>query len=221
VAISNGGALQLLPSGTGTLLGVRLNGDLSMPTNAHLQFLGDSSIAAGHTIHMTGAGALLELGAVAGLNVSFENPSGTSTARYAADNWVIPADAVFRTAGGSGQVALSNGTLTNQGTLISQTAGKTLFVGSSAPANQNLMRVIDGTMQVTRQLNNTGTIDVKGGVFLANLGITGPGPITISGGTLTLGGQTTADARAAIQQSGGIVNVIGNVDNSNATISLS
>ena len=37
VAISNGGALQLLPSGSGALVGVRINGDLSLPTNSDLQ----------------------------------------------------------------------------------------------------------------------------------------------------------------------------------------
>jgi hypothetical protein len=121
------------------------------------------------------------------------------------------------TAGGSGSVGLGYAqtrNFTNLGTLSAQTAGQSLTLPFGAVwQNQGIMSVSAGTFQANAPVNNENYINVSGGVFYLGAGWSNSGMINLTGGTLSLAGSFNTADLGSINQSTGIINIAGSLDN--------
>jgi hypothetical protein len=210
----SGGTFAATAAG-GTLNNVTINGDLSLPvTSAHMLLNGTSSFtnarlsagstsigfAPGSTIN----GTIVFEGAEAGTrHVEMNGTAGILT--------LGPTGAI-RTAPGFGGAANIGGTfwsggsmtLVNNGTISSETSGRTITVAPAVFTN-------NGTAQAT----NGGILSVTSANW------TNPGSINVNAGTLNLGGTFASTAGiGTFSNTGGTVNVTGTINNIGNAITL-
>ena len=205
------GASLLDTSSAGTLANVQLNGELLMnPASSYVVLSGttrftNARLQGGNTnIRFANGYTLLDTvvaeGAATGARIIYSNGTGTST---------IGATGVIRLASGVGaNLQLSTGagafTLTNNGTIVNEAAGRTLDIQNTSLTNNGALTATAGTIDISpTNWTNTGTITLAASTVV-NLG----GTMNATGGIGTF------------NNAGGTINVTGTINNTGNTFTL-
>jgi|GEM_PF-3055088 len=129
--------------------------------------------------------------------------------------------------GGAGEIAEQNAdaSFVNNGTIIAGVSGQSISVDGGSPnglISSGTIESMNGGMLTLMQFSsNTGTLSVSGtGSQLAVIGLNfnNSGTITVSGGTLNIGGTTTTAGLGAISATGGVINLSGTLNNTGKTL---
>ena len=185
---TGGGTLQTIPSGTGTLNGVTLNGTYINGNNSDVFVSG--TITNNGVIQVNAAAN----NSVLGINANTTLSGGTVTLSESAGGAAI----IQQQVGGltltnsstsliQGAGTVGNGGLAfvNNGT-VNANAAKTLFLnGSGGNTNAGLLEATaGGTLELDTVVTNTGNITANGGTVNVNTAITGGTLNSTGGGTL-------------------------------------
>lgn len=232
-SITSAGGL-LKPQGTGAILNnvtVGL-GVLDFSTFSTLRLQGTSTLAAGTTLSLN-AGSRIGFQQTTTLDNLTVNMAGFLPSFSVEGNNTLTIGSlttITSTTGAganltSGQFVSGTGIIQNQGT-IQTTGSGALTISPTTFRNLSggIVQAPGGTMQI----NNGGIINQAGGSFNANGGTfillgaiwVNQGTITLSSGTLQLGGTFTTAGIGTLTRTGGIVQIIGAMDNSSATLAL-
>lgn len=215
-------ANSIITTNTGTLSGVTVNGDLDLSaSNAWLRIEGGTTFT---TAHLKGnysrigfapgsvlSGTILFEGSNTGVRwVDINHNSGTLT--------IGPTGVIRTTSDFAGSARIepvfgSGGsmTLVNQGTISSQTSGRTVRIGPGSFTNSGTLEALNGgTLNVNGLTGNLNTVTLAGlstvtlGSFRSNVNNLGLSVAT--GQTLTLNG--TWSSTGAINVNGGTLNLV-------------
>ena len=241
-SITSAGGL-LKPQGTGAILNnvtVGL-GVLDFSTFSTLRLQGTSTLAAGTTLDLNAGSRIgfeqTPATPLDNLTVNMAGPApvfsveGNNTLKLGASTTITSttSNAALLT---SGVFVTGTGVIQNKG-LIQTTGSGHLVIDPTSFVNQSggIVRAnAGGQVQIGDVFFNRagGTINEAGGTFDVNGGnflILGPnwanqGTITLSSGTLGLGGTFTTAGIGTLTRTGGTVQIIGAMDNTGATLAL-
>ena len=214
-----GGAEIVGTSSGGTLDGVTLKGDATLPTALDIEgYTTSVQVTHGLTLNQVNLniknnGRLDFIDAAAALTgtgrVTFGDNASGNALREIASGGTLTIGAGITVAGVTGQVGYSNywggpgnTTLVNQG-IIGSDQGGTFSLDAANVLNQNILQVGAG-----------GTLNLQGA------GWTNTGVINAPAGTLNLGGALTIAQLGSILSAGATVNLTGSLDNTGTTFAL-
>jgi hypothetical protein len=211
---TQGAGLDLTPTAAsgsvgGTLRGLTVNGDITLgqgpgSTVSGLAFY--DGIGMNGTIRVGGESSVLTFRNTQSFNsgtIWIDGPSGANRlVSVDAGATVTLGENVWVHGGGGAFTWLGAGSsIVNHGRITSDIAGRTLTVGGSPLMSDGVLEVLNGaTMSLTGAWTSTGIIRNNGGTLNFN-------------GTGRLAGST-------FEGTGGVVNVLGAIDNANAAITL-
>ncbi|CAN0290304.1 unnamed protein product, partial [Phaeothamnion confervicola] len=186
----------------------------SQNQNADLRFVGDSTLRAEN-----GAQAEVLFGGISSFGRMFASNGGDTLT-------IAPNITVRGTQGG--QIGLGGRNLINQGSILAETAGKTISIDAGTFNNSGtVLATAGGVVDISNLVSNAGgllqtdtgsTLTIAGANW-SNVG----GQIAVQGGTLNLGGSfTTAALNFAngYTRSGGTLRLTGVMNNTGDTLAL-
>jgi hypothetical protein len=236
----SGGAMLAIGPANNLLQDVAITGDLVLAvTNARTRIAGTTSFA---TARLQGQSTALGFapGSILTGSIIIEGATGGTRAvemnGSAGAFTIAPGASIVMAAGlgANGQIGGGfwyggNMTLTNQGTIANDAAGRTMTLGATTTTNNGTLRATNGsTLDITTLSGNLNTltmsgasqVDVAGGTYTVNSNVTVPdgtlelsgtwtnaGVLTLTSGVLTLDGAWTNTGTLAVN--GGTLNMGG------------
>jgi hypothetical protein len=206
VTFADGASLEFLTGIPGTLDGTILDSDWTIPDGA--------TVAVAHGLTVNGVLTLAATNGLSRLLFEFadlapQTLGGTGQVLFAGSgqNLLDPRVALTIGAGltvhgGSGTVGDRSVPLVNQGTILSDLPGGSLSIAGGSLTNQGTIGVSQGaTVTLDGAWVNTGTI-------------------RLTQGQLNLRGSFTTSGLGDMERNGGVLNLIGTLDNTGATVAL-
>lgn len=233
LALANGSTLNF--TGQGTFDGITLSSDFAVPNAKRLNVLNGLTFSGGSTLSLNSTSSasstylrLIDTQTIGGSGtIELGGTQNYSTLVVQGTGAATPATVTI----GSGVTVRGRGhideqyagdTLVNQGSIVGDVSGGTLYISPGALANSGTIRVSNGALRMDlSNWSSSGSIVVEAGTFNVydNFNSAG-GSVTVSGGTLNFWGSLDSDNLGSWTRTGGTVNLNGTLDNSGNTLTL-